>query len=224
MKLCTTLLASAAIAGLSGSAAMAITVDGNATYDLNDGAVLSTVISDEQSAFSNEFAINRDTVEIGGADYGTGQITLGEIGIEGGAFQFFYDIQETGADRATDVQDIIITVDGIDVWSYSGEQLDFNIAGAEPTDSPLGNGADAVLNVPFDLFLGYGFTSDSVLTFNWLQLNDDNGFDEWVVADGGNTLMGPIDNPVAAVPLPAGLPLLLAGLGGLGLAARRRKA
>lgn len=225
MKLCTTLLTSSTILCLSGSVAMALTVDGDSSYDLNDGAVLSTMISDEQSAFSNEFAINSDTVDIGGTDYGFGTITLGDIGIVDGAFQFFYDIQETGADRATDIQDIIISVDGIDIWSYSGERLDFNLAGAEPTDSPLGNGADAILNVPFDLFLGNGFTSDSVLSFNWLQLNDDNGADEWVVADGGNDLDGAIDpvDPPAPVPLPAGLPLLLAGLGGLAVFKRKAK-
>ena len=78
------------------------------------------------------------------------------------------------------------------------------------------------MSVSIENFLGFGFTSESVLSFYWLQSNDDNGADEWVLSSEGEFLEGPID-PVAPVPLPAGFPLLLAGLGAFGFVARRRR-
>ena len=123
---------------LWGSSAAAITVDGNSTYNLNDGAVLDTTITDEQSAFSKEFAINSDETLIGGETYGTGQITLGEISVLDGAFQFAYDIQETGNDPYTDIADIIIEVDGTEVWSYTGELLGIQLGRRRSYRQPAG--------------------------------------------------------------------------------------
>lgn len=218
-----TVPAAAAALLLAAAPVSALTIQGDQTYVLNDGAMLDATAEDGQSTFSNEFAINSDVTVIDSMNYGTGTISLGEVSIVDEAFVFAYDIQETGNNPPTDISDIIIEVDGIEVWSYEGEQLDFNLPDATPTDSPLGNGADAILSVSLTNFFGYGFTSDSVLSFYWLQENDDNGPDEWVTSSTGTFLDGPLDpqNP-PVVPLPAGMPLILAALGALGWAGRRR--
>lgn len=200
-------------------------VDGGSTYALGADAELDATPFDGQSDFAQEFAINSSQTVIDGMIYGTGTISLGALTLTDGFVSFFYDIQETGADKVTDISDIIIQVDGTEVWSYDADTFLFNTDGAIATDSPLGNGADAELRVSFDVFKGFGFTGASEVTFLWKQENDDNGPDEWVnIGLFSNQIGdGPIDGPQPpAVPLPASLPLMLLGAGAFAALRKRR--
>lgn len=56
-------------------------------------------------------------------------------------------------------------------------------------------------------------------TLGWAGLNGQTGADESYAMSAAATLQG---DPLAAVPLPAGLPMLLAGLGGFALLRRKQ--
>ena len=137
------------------------------------------------------------------------------------------------------------TADGVNFDFEAGRALIIQENDGEPDDDGRGGWISFTFSQAVS-FLGFDFLDDEFVT-----VSDNNGnsavvgtgtgpaFDNYVTASGllgfsdvteltfdfgGNS--GAIDNlefEIAAVPVPASLPLMLAGLAGFGFASRRRK-
>ncbi len=186
----------------------------NSNHAINDSAFIDGTVADAQSSFNS--AITSQTL--------TGTFSFSNIPVTTISmmdfFVFSYDSQETGGNPAISIDDIQISVAGLGVlWDY--DEVTFgSIDLAGDTDSPLGNGADIALAIPVSIFQGLGLTGADDLTFTWTQSNDNNGFDEWVLAGTGAFDPG---DPIGPVPIPAAVWLFGSALMGLVGIRRRRK-
>jgi hypothetical protein len=191
-------------------------------FALNGGAFV-TDSSAKQNTFSNKFlAVKTDDSTLGDA---IGLLSLYEIPYYtlGGSnyFQFVFDAQETGNDRAIQIDRIQLSVDGVTIWDLSESIL---LNSSRPwSSSPLGNGGDLALYVPLSVLDGLTLTGGSQLKFQTIQSKDDNGPDEWGLVQGGTYLLPPRDLPPDENSVPEPASVLLVGLGLLGLAGARRR-
>lgn len=151
---------------------------------------------------------------------------------------------ENGADRDSDLQSPFTRDGGTDV-SFAGGVLAISendlSAGDLPDDN--GNGGTITFNFLQAInFSGFSIYDDASITvtanngasysagvatdgaFNDFAIGDERFFNITSLTFDFGRDSGAIDNlQVSAVPLPAGLPLLLAGLGAFGIAGRRRR-
>jgi hypothetical protein len=105
------------------------------------------------------------------------------------------------------------------------EALDSEIAGSKTTDSYMFNYAfDGDIGVPLDLNSPFSITNATTIYgfFQFYQFDSGTGLYDFYVR--GNSAASSVSvSRVSAVPVPAALPLLLSGLGGLIALSRRRK-
>ena len=159
------------------------------------------------SAFSGNFLVQGNE-QATSAALALDAIPISVTGGSAG-FQFFFDAQETQNNSGSpnkerniiaEITFFYITAaqqaDAVDdlsqmlgIWSMTaGDQVNINDIGSIndssipnyiPTNKPLGNGADASLNIPFSVFPSGATSADYV--FLRATLSDgDNGNDEWI--------------------------------------------
>lgn len=219
------LLALGALA-LTTSSAWGLTVSGTTQANLNDGASIDATTSLPPSSFNQEFAISTNTATLMGMTFSFGTIQLSDVPVSNSSMVFWFDSNEPGNDPAMSIEELIILSEGNEIFNYD-EQTFGSLMLDGSTDSPLGSGGDMALSIPTDALLGFGLTGSSILEFYWKQSGADQGNnpDEWTtVGDGSFDPNAAIDSVLAApVPLPAGLPMALVGLGALAGVRRMRK-
>lgn len=124
-----------------------------------------------------------------------------------------YDLNGGGGDFADVFYDPDLESFDIVAFGFTDNSLEFLLSRSAFSDEPaVGVGPDAILRVTSDLF---DFSADDPLSY--FSANADP-FDGLFLASTDLTLTS-----LTAVPLPASLPLALAGLGALGFLARRKR-
>jgi len=172
----------------------------------------------------------------------THAITLSQIPIVNGYFQFLLDINQTGADPLLSMHELVL------YQSSNPNNQDFNLTTQTFNDDPgatkvfdldagpdgdsrvemnyklnPGSGAgDVVMYVPVSLFNLTGPQQNLYLYNSFGNPNADNdGFEEWAVTSNPSSLPPPTPGP-AVVPLPAGAWAGTCLLGLLGVTKWRR--
>ncbi len=203
------------------------------TFDFNDAALQDTLVDRVTTSdgaitatldvFANRNYFNRDANRVHEA--------------------LIFDT-ENGADGDPDLQSGFVRDGGSDV-SFAGGVLAIseNDLGAGDLPDDNANGGTITFNflqaINFTGFSIYDDASITVTANNGASFSagveDDGAFNDFAIGDErffnvtsltfdfGNHSGAIDDLQVSAVPLPAGLPLLLAGLGAFGIAGRRRR-
>ena len=229
---------SAAALALSVTAAQAATVDFGTNFDATDSAATTTSHGELFTAFDFGNGLTGTVSVVNGFN---SQAQVGEARI--------FDTNETGTADPDLEGDFTNAMDSSDVQNFGKAliiQERAGVASAIPDDEGRGgiitfsfdNKIDllgvtyldgekgAIVNSANDLLGSFGSGVSGDNKFVDLDLTasaDAYGITGFSVQYNGSGAIGALDLQVSAVPLPAGLPLLAAGLIGLGYARSQRK-